>query len=104
MSTSNFITNHDVYLITEIERKVRIERERDVQLMKEDTIVLRESEGFLKEERSRTLSEWSLLRERIREMDYDRQRVLQLNKFVNKNTNQHNYATSSSSSSSSSSR
>jgi len=103
MSTSNFITNHDVYLITEIERKVRIERERDVQLMKEDTIVLRESEGFLKEERSRTLSELSLLRERIREMDYDRQRVLQLNKFVNKHTNQHNYATSSSSSSSSSS-
>jgi hypothetical protein len=103
MSTSNFITNHDVYLIAEIERKVRIERERDVQLMKEDTIVLRESEGFLKEERSRTLSELSLLRERIREMDYDRQRVLQLNKFVNKHTNQHNYTTSSSSSSSSSS-
>ena len=103
MSTSNFVTNHDVYLITEIERKVRIERERDVQLMKEDTIVLRESEGFLKEERSRTLSELSLLRERIREMDYDRQRVLQLNKFVNKHTNQHNYATLSSSSPSSSS-
>jgi hypothetical protein len=102
MSTTSFITNHDVYLITEIERKVRIERERDVQLMKEDTVVLRESEGFLKEERSRTLSELSLLRERIREMDYDRQRVLQLNKFVNKHTNQHHYATSSSSSSSSS--
>ena len=80
---------------------MRIERERDVQLMKEDTVVLRESEGFLKEERSRTLSELSLLRERIREMDYDRQRVLQLNKFVNKHTNQHHYATLSSSSSSS---
>ena len=81
---------------------MRIECERDVQLMKEDTVVLRESEGFLKEERSRTLSELSLLRERIREMDYDRQRVLQLNKFVNKHTNQHHYATLSSSSSSSS--
>lgn len=68
----------------EIEAAARAVAERDLHLIRDDTAALRTSEAALKEERARHLSEMAALRERVREVDHERKRMFQLNRFVNK--------------------
>lgn len=69
-----------------IEKKLNKQYEKDLNMIKEDTILVRKSEAYLKEERNLILNEIAMLRERVREVDYERTRMFQLNKFVNKHT------------------
>ena len=68
----------------ENEITLRVATERDLQCIREDTATLRTSEAALKEERMRYLSELASLRERVREVDHERKRMGQLNRFVQK--------------------
>ena len=58
--------------------------ERDLYLLRQETVELKKSEGFLKEERAKMIAEVAQLRERVREMDDERKQHLYLSKFVSK--------------------
>lgn len=70
----------------EVESAARAVAERDLHLIRDDTVALRTSEAALKEERARYLAEIAGLRERVREVDHERKRMTQLNRFVNKHS------------------
>ena len=68
----------------ENERLAHANKERDLFLVKKDSEEVRVSEKALKVERARTLSELSLLRERVREVDAERMRGANMNRFISK--------------------
>lgn len=68
----------------EIEKAAHNAVERDLLLIKEDCVPVRQSEAALKEERCRLLAELATLRLRVREVDEERQRMFQLNRFITK--------------------
>lgn len=68
----------------EIEKEAHQSKERDLLFIKQDTEEIRKSERILREERSRILSEVSMLRDRVRETDDERKRSLHFNRYVNK--------------------
>jgi hypothetical protein len=69
------------YLIKQSSQYINFEQnDENIQALQDEIAVLRE-------ERARILSELGLLRARIREIDDERQKMAQLNKYINKHTN-----------------
>eukprot|EP01034_Spumella_vulgaris_P021689 gene21689-27731_t len=74
------------------ERLVHADTERDLRLIRQDTLELKQSESHLREERARMVHEVAMLRERVATLDDERRRNGQLSKFVTKHSiddNQH---------------
>jgi predicted nuclease with TOPRIM domain len=61
-------------------RKAVQSLEQDIQIVTEDSKEIRQSEHHLREERAKTLSEVTQLRERVRELDNERKRYAQINR------------------------